>query len=84
MHHGHTEGDITISAIAKALYGAFPDADAEVSGGGGHYAVKVTSAAFRGKSMVESHRLVYGALAPLLKGEQAPVHAIDQVVTVAR
>ena len=43
-------------------------------GGGGHYRVRLVAEAFRGLSTLERHRLVYGALAPLL---QAAVHAVN-------
>jgi stress-induced morphogen len=41
----------------------------------------VTSPVFAGKSMLESQRLVYGAIAHLMAGDQAPVHAIDSLKT---
>ena len=50
---------------------------------GGHFTLDVTSAAFAGKSMLESHRLVYGAIAHLMNGNLAPVHAIDSLKTRA-
>jgi hypothetical protein len=33
--------------------------------------------------MIESHRLVYAAIAPLMAGDAAPVHAIDRLKTEA-
>jgi stress-induced morphogen len=39
----------------------------------------VVSAAFEGKSRVQQHQLVYGAIADLMAGAQAPVHAIDKL-----
>lgn len=33
---------------------------------GGHFRIRVIAAAFRGKSQLERHRLVYAAVAPLL------------------
>jgi BolA protein len=41
---------------------------------GGHFRVSLVSAAFRGRSQIERHRLVYAAVAPLLKGD---VHALN-------
>ncbi len=42
-------------------------------GGESHFRVKITAEAFRGKSRVEAHRMIYGALA----GEIADgVHAL--------
>ena len=39
---------------------------------GGHFRVRLVSAAFRGRSQLERHRLVYAAVAPLLRGECMP------------
>jgi BolA protein len=41
---------------------------------GGHYRVTLVAEAFRGRSPLERHRLVYAALAPLLQGS---VHALN-------
>ena len=70
--------------IRHAIRSEITDADVEVSGGGGHYTILVTSKAFAGKNMIESHRLVYSAIAPLMKGDSAPVHAVDSLKTIAR
>jgi len=51
----------------------------EVAGNGGHFALEVKSKDFNGKSLLEKQRLVYGAIAPLMKGLDAPVHAIDRM-----
>lgn len=42
--------------------------------GGGHFKVTLVSEAFRGRSPLERHRLVYAAVAPLLAGA---VHALN-------
>jgi BolA family transcriptional regulator, general stress-responsive regulator len=47
------------------------------SRGGGHYRVKIVAQAFRGRSPLERHRLVYAAVAPLLSG--GSVHALNIV-----
>jgi BolA protein len=41
---------------------------------GGHFRVTVVAEAFRGRSALERHRLVYAAVAPLLQGA---VHALN-------
>jgi stress-induced morphogen len=80
----HATSPDTISAIRAAVLEKIPDANVEVTmNGGGHYAVTVKSPAFRGRSMLESHRLVYAAIAPLMAGDTAPVHAIDTLRTLA-
>ena len=47
----------------------------------GHFEIEVISAAFAGTSMVQQQQLVYGAIADLMAGDDAPVHAIDRLVT---
>jgi acid stress-induced BolA-like protein IbaG/YrbA len=69
-------------AITTSIRKALADAVVEVAGGGGHYTIVVTSAAFEGKGMLESQRLVYSAIAPLMAGDGAPVHAVDSLRTV--
>ena len=51
-----------IEALIKAR---FPDAEVEIrdlAGDGDHYAAHVVSAAFRGKTRVQQHQMVYEAL----------------------
>ena len=73
-----------LAAIREAISAKIPDAEVHVNGGGGHFTIDVTSAAFAGKSMLESQRMVYGAIAHLMKGDQAPVHAVDTLKTRTR
>lgn len=73
-------GDIP-SAIRAAVTQAIPDAVVEVSGGGGHWSLQVTSAAFDGKSQLQSHKLVLGAIKHLMAGAAPPIHAVDSLVT---
>lgn len=74
-----TENDIKGAILAK-----IPDANVVVApGSGGHYTIEVVSPVFAGKGMLESQRLVYGAIAHLMKGQQAPVHAVDKLTTRA-
>ncbi|HEV8018990.1 MAG TPA: BolA family protein [Steroidobacteraceae bacterium] len=42
--------------------------------GGGHFRVTLVADAFRGRSALERHRLVYAAIAPLMSGG---VHALN-------
>ncbi|MBX7078589.1 MAG: BolA family transcriptional regulator [Nannocystaceae bacterium] len=84
MSHHDTDfkGDIP-TAIRDAIEAAIPDALVTVSGGGGHYTIAVVSPVFEGKSMLQSQRLVLGAIAHLMKGDRAPVHAVDSLRTSA-
>ncbi len=62
-----------IEALIKA---AIPDAQVtieDLAGDGDHYAATVLSEAFRGKSRVQQHQLVYAALRGRMGGE---LHAL--------
>jgi stress-induced morphogen len=51
--------------IERMIKAALPDAVVvikDLAGDGDHYAATVTSAAFVGKSRVQQHQMVYGAL----------------------
>lgn len=55
--------------IQRCLAEAFPDAQIraeDYTGGGDHFSVHMTSAAFAGRSLVERHQMVYRALAALM------------------
>jgi stress-induced morphogen len=57
--------------IERMIREALPDATVEIkdlAGDGDHYAATVTSASFRGKSRVQQHQLVYGALGGRMGG----------------
>ncbi len=68
-------------AIRTSITERLPDAVVEVSGGGGHYTIRVVSTGFAGKSMLEQQRLVLGAIKHLINGAAPPVHAVDSLVT---
>jgi acid stress-induced BolA-like protein IbaG/YrbA len=68
-------------AIREAIDKALPDALVIVGGGGGHFTIEVVSPLFEGKNMLQSQRLVLGAIAHLMKGDRAPVHAVDSLRT---
>ena len=64
------------SEIEKMIKDAFPDADVSIedlAGDGDHYAASITSAAFKGKSRVQQHQMVYAALKGKMGGE---LHAL--------
>ena len=51
--------------IARMIKESFPDAEVRIedlAGDGNHYAATVISEAFRGKSRVQQHQMVYDAL----------------------
>lgn len=63
-------------SIEALIREALPDAIVEIrdlAGDGDHYAASVISAAFRGKSRVQQHQMVYQALKGRMGGE---LHAL--------
>ena len=63
--------------IEHAIRAAFPDAEVTVTdlaGDGDHYAAMVASSAFRGKTRVQQHQMVYYALGGKMGGE---LHALS-------
>jgi len=73
-------GDIP-TAIRAAVTAALPDAVVEVAGGGGHWSLTVTSAAFADRSTLANHKVVLGAIKHLMAGAAPPIHAVDALVT---
>lgn len=77
------QADGTIQEIRDAIQKVIPGADVLVTAGTpGHYEIDVVSDAFEGKSLLNKQRLVYGAIAHLMKIDNAPVHAIDRLRTL--
>lgn len=68
-----------LSEIKNKILEALPDAEVEVSGGGGHFTIEVTSSEFNGKTIIQKQRMVYKAIWDLMQGDNAPVHAVDQM-----
>lgn len=64
------------NVIETMIKEAFPDAKVlieDLRGDGDHYSALVVSAAFQGKSRVQQHQMVYGALQGKMGGE---LHAL--------
>jgi stress-induced morphogen len=75
----------TLDALRDAIAQAIPGADVVVEAvSPGHFTIAVASEAFAGRSLVQQQQLVYRAIAPLMAGDAAPVHAIDRLVTRVR
>jgi len=79
-HPTNFQGSV-VDALQQAIETAIPGSQATIAGGGGHFTIEVVSAVFAGKGMLESQRLVYGAIAHLMKGDAPPVHAVDSLKT---
>jgi acid stress-induced BolA-like protein IbaG/YrbA len=66
--------------IHAAITQALPEAEVEVKPQGpGHFEITVTDAGFEGLSRVKQQQRVYAAIAPLMSGANAPVHAVDRM-----
>jgi stress-induced morphogen len=64
------------SEIEALIKDAFPDAQVSIEdlrGDGDHYAATVVSAAFKGKTRVQQHQMVYAALKGKMGGQ---LHAL--------
>jgi stress-induced morphogen len=62
--------------IERLIKAALPDAKVtieDLAGDGDHYAAEVVSAAFKGKTRVQQHKMVYDALKGRMGGE---LHAL--------
>jgi stress-induced morphogen len=62
--------------IERLIKDALPDAKVtirDLAGDGDHYAAEVVSAAFKGKTRVQQHKMVYDALKGRMGGE---LHAL--------
>jgi acid stress-induced BolA-like protein IbaG/YrbA len=72
----------TARELERAIAAAFPDARIEVHANSpGHFEIRVVSASFAQQSRVVQQQRVYAAIAHLMKGDAAPVHAVDRLVT---
>lgn len=68
---------MSAAEIEKLIREAFPDAEVEIkdlAGDGDHYAAMVVSAAFKGKTRVQQHQMVYDALKGRMGGA---LHALS-------
>lgn len=62
--------------VERLLRAHFSDAELELidlTGTRDHYQARIVSQAFSGKSLIEQHQLVYGALGSAMNG---PIHAL--------
>ena len=68
--------------IAAMIRAAIPDAEVEITdlaGDGDHYAARVVSESFRGKSRVAQHQAVYAALGGRMGGV---LHALQLTTAI--
>lgn len=65
------------SELNRLLLEAFPGAVVQITdltGTRDHYSVSIVAEAFRGRSRVQQHKLVYSVLGALMRG---PIHALS-------
>jgi stress-induced morphogen len=70
--------------IERLIKAKFPDAQIEIrdlAGDGDHYAAHVVSSAFKGKTRVQQHQMVYEALGGRMGGA---LHALALTTAEAR
>ena len=75
---------IANDALANLIRDELPDAEVGIfdrTGTMDHFNVTVRSNAFQGKSLIEQHKLVYGALKAALKDGR--IHAVELKTIVA-
>ena len=68
--------------IEALIREALPDAEVtitDLAGDGDHYAARIVSAAFAGKTRVQQHKMVYEALGHRMGGE---LHALQLTTAV--
>ena len=68
--------------IERFIKEALPDASIEIrdlAGDGNHYSATVMSAAFKGKSRVQQHQMVYASLKGRMGGE---LHALALTTSI--
>lgn len=73
---------MSAAEIESAIRAALPDADVKITdlaGDGDHYAASVASNAFKGKTRVQQHKMVYDALSGRMGGQ---LHALQLQTTV--
>lgn len=67
---------MAVEELEALIKEAFPDAEVmiqDMRGDGDHYAATVVSAAFKGKTRVQQHQMVYAALKGKMGGQ---LHAL--------
>jgi stress-induced morphogen len=72
------------AALTDLIRSHIPDAEVAIydrTGTRDHFNLTVRSQAFAGKTLIEQHQLVYGALKPALKDGR--VHAVELKTIVA-
>ena len=75
---------MSVTEIEKLIREAIPDAEVtikDMAGDGDHYAAMVVSSAFKGKTRVQQHQMVYDALKGRMGGQ---LHALSLQTAVKK
>jgi len=70
---------VAATEIERLIKASFPEAEVTITDTAGdqnHYAATIIDEAFRGKNRVQQQRMVNEALAEILDGPTAPLHAL--------
>jgi acid stress-induced BolA-like protein IbaG/YrbA len=77
-----SDPDQLVDELRSAIEAALPAAAVLVRAvGAGHFEIEVASETFADQGRVAQQQAVYAAIAPLMRGDDAPVHAIDRLET---
>jgi len=78
------DSDEIAGRLRSAIEAAVPCDALDVSSGSPrHFSIRVVSPAFADLGRVKKQQLVYSAIANLMQGDDAPVHAIDRLDCIA-
>ena len=76
------EPEELVKQLEEAIREGIPGAEVNVLAvSPGHFEIDVLDAGFEGLSRVKQQQKVYATIQHLMAGDQAPVHAIDRMVT---
>jgi len=71
---------VVAQQLHDAIHSALPGAEIQVRATSpGHFEIQVVAEVFAGKPKLRQHQLVYAAIADLMRGDAAPVHAVDRL-----
>jgi acid stress-induced BolA-like protein IbaG/YrbA len=83
MRHSGDSSNVELEAQLRAtIEGQLPGSRATIEGTGGHFVISVVWQEFEGLGRVQRQRRVYSAIKEFMAGVDAPVHAVDRLVTV--
>jgi len=75
-------GSSLTTQIQDAIARSLPGSEVQVTcGSPGHFSISVRWGEFANKNRLACQRLVYKAIAHLMAGDRAPVHAVDRLET---